>query len=302
MRIWLSQHARTFAATLAKLVRSPIASLLNVGVIGVALALPVGFHVGLANLQNLAGELATAPQLSLFLTVEADTADVAQVEQRLKRHPGVRRYNYVSREQALRDIRTSTGLADVVDSLDRNPLPDAFVVDASDGSPQSLETLRDEFGRWPKVAHVQLDSAWAQRLEAVLGLGRLAVLLLGALLAFALIAVTFNTIRLQILTQREEIEIAKLIGATNPFIRRPFLYFGALLGLAGGAAAWSIVLAGVYLFNDGLSDLSRLYGLSLQLRPLTAQDSLSLLLFSAWLGWFGAWLSVGRHLSAIELR
>ena len=131
-------------------------------------------------------------------------------------------------------------------------------------------------------------------------MGHLATLMLGALLAFALVAVTFNTIRLQILTQREEIEIAKLIGATNPFIRRPFLYIGALLGLAGGVAAWAIVLAGVSLFNDGLADLSRLYGIPLHLHPLSTQDGASLLLFAAWLGWFGAWLSVSRHLADSE--
>jgi cell division transport system permease protein len=302
MKVWLSQHVRTLGATLAKLVRSPVASMLNVGVIGVALALPVGFHVGLSNLQRFAGELAAAPQLSLFLAREANAADVAQIEQRLKRHSGVRKYSYIPREEALREIKAGTGLADVIDSLSHNPLPDAFVVDAGDGASQNLEALREEFRGWPRIEHVQLDSAWAQRLEALLDLGRLAVLLLGALLAFALIAVTFNTIRLQILTQREEIEIAKLIGATNPFIRRPFLYFGALVGLAGGATAWAIVLGGVYLFNDGLSDLSRLYAVSLRLQPLTAQDSTSLLLFSAWLGWFGAWLSVGHHLAKTERR
>jgi cell division transport system permease protein len=124
----------------------------------------------------------------------------------------------------------------------------------------------------------------------------------GALLAFALIAVTFNTIRLQILTQREEIEVAKLIGATHPFIRRPFLYFGALLGFGGGLAAWATALAGVFLFNDALSDLSRLYGIPLRLLPLTAADGLSLLVFSAWLGWLGARLSVGRHLAELERR
>ena len=302
MKVWLSQHLRTLGATLAKLVRSPLASMLNIGVIGVALALPVGFHVGLSNLRSFAGELAAAPQLSLFLAREANASDAAQIEQRLRRHPGVRTYRYIPRDEALRDIKTSTGLADIIDSLSQNPLPDAFVVDARDGASRNLEALRDEFQRWPRIEHVQLDSAWAQRLEALLRLGRMAMLMLGALLAFALVAVTFNTIRLQILTQREEIEIAKLIGATNPFIRRPFLYIGALLGLAGGVAAWAIVLAGVYLFNDGLSDLSRFYGISLQLRPLSRQDSASLLLFSAWLGWFGAWLSVSRHLADSERR
>ena len=302
MRVWLSQHVRTFAATLAKLVRSPVASLLNIGVIGVALALPVGFYVGLTHLRGSARELAADPQLSVFLALDASRSDAAQIETRLKQYPAVRKFSYVSREQALREMKARTGLADVVDSLNHNPLPDAFVVDAGDSAPQTLEALRDEIRRWPKVAHVQLDSAWARRLEAVLKLGRLAVLMLGTLLAFALIAITFNTIRLQIMTQREEIEVAKLIGATDPFIRRPFLYYGAALGLAGGIAAWTIVATGVYLLNDGLTDLSRLYGTPLQLRPLAPEDSLSLLLFSAWLGWFGAWLSVNQHLSQLDRR
>ena len=302
MRVWLSQRVRTLAATLARLVRSPVASLLNIGVIGVALALPVGFYVGLTNLQGFARGLAADPQLSLFLALDAGRSDVAQIETRLKQHPGVRKFSYISREQALREMKASTGLADVVDSLTHNPLPDAFVVDAGDNAPQTLEALRDELKRWPRVAHVQLDSAWARRLEAALNFGRLAVLLLGALLAFALIAITFNTIRLQIMTQREEIEVAKLIGATDPFIRRPFLYYGAILGLAGGLAAWMIVAAGVYLLNDALTDVSRLYGNPFQLHPLSPEDSLSLLLFSGGLGWFGAWLSVNQHLSRIDRR
>lgn len=302
MRVWLSQRVRTFAATLARLVRSPVASLLNIGVIGVALALPISFHVALTNLQGFAGELAADPQLSLFLALDAGRSDVAQIETRLKLHPGVRKFSYISREQALREMKASTGLADVVDGLTHNPLPDAFVVDAGEQAPQTLEALRDEIKRWPKVAHVQLDSAWARRLEALLKLGRLAVLLLGTLLAFALIAITFNTIRLQIMTQRDEIEVVKLIGATDPFIRRPFLYYGAMLGLAGGLAAWIIVAAGVYVLNDALTDLSRLYGNPVQLQPLAPEDSLSLLLFSGWLGWFGAWLSVNQYLSKIDQR
>ena len=302
MRVWLSQHLRTIAATLARLVRSPVASLLNIGVIGIALALPVGFYVGLTHLQEFASELATDPQLSVFLALDAGRSDAAQIETRLKRHPAVRKFSYVSRERALREMKAKTGFADVVDSLGHNPLPDAYVVDAGDSSPQTLEALRDEIRRWPKVAHVQLDAAWARRLEAVLKLGRLAVLILATLLAFALIAITVNTIRLQIMTQREEIEVAKLIGATDLFIRRPFLYYGTALGLAGGIAAWAIVAAAIYLLNDGLTELSRLYGTAFRLRSLAAADTMSLLLFSAWLGWFGAWLSVNQHLSRLDQR
>ena len=302
MKTWFSQHARTLFAALGKLARSPLASLFNIGVIGIALALPLGFYVGLANLQGFAREVSADPQISLFLALDANRADIAQIENRLRQHPGVRKFRYISREQALQDIKNSTGLADVVASLEQNPLPDAFVIDARDNASQTLEKLRDEFMHWPKVAHAQLDAAWAQRLEAVLRLGRQAVIILTALLAFALVAITFNTIRLQILTQREEIEVAKLIGATDPFIRRPFLYFGALQGLAGGLASWAIIGASLYLLNNGLADLSQLYGTHFQLRHLSWQDSLGLLLFSAWLGWFGAWMSVSRHLSGIDPR
>lgn len=297
MKTWLSQHVRALGMTLGQFLRSPLASLFNVGVIGVALALPAGFYVGIVNLQSLSHRLAAAPQLSVFLALDAARADIAQIEDRLRQHPEVQKFRYVSREQALADMKAGSGLGDVMSGLTQNPLPDAFIVDARDGAAQSLEKLRDEFARWPKVAHVQLDAAWAKRLEAVLKLGQLAVLMLTSLLAFALVAITFNTIRLQILTRREEIEVAKLIGATDTFIRRPFLYFGTLQGLAGGLAAWGLIWAGIYLLNNGLADLSQLYGTSFQLHHLNPADSLGLLLFSAGLGWFGAWMSVGRHLS-----
>src|SRR6185503_2809995 len=188
------------------------------------------------------------------------------------------------------------------DSLPQNPLPDAFVVLPRDRAPEVMEKLRDEQAAWPGVTHVQLDTAWARRLEAGLKLARLAVGLLATLFAFALVAVTFNTIRLQILTRREEIEVSKLIGATNPFIRRPFLWFGALQGLAGGVAAWIIVSLAVYLLNRDLAGLAALYSASFRLPGLSLEDAGSLLGFSALLGWLGAWLSVTRHLWQIGAR
>lgn len=295
MTVWLAQHARTFATAVGKLARNPLASVLNIGAIGVALALPAGLYVALATLQGIAGRLAAEPQLSLFLDRDAGRSDVTDIERRLKSHPGVRRASFVSRDEALRDIKARMGLADIIDALDHNPLPDAFIVDAVDPSSRALEALRDEFRSWPKIEHVQLDSAWARRLEALVELGRLAVLALGALLAFALVAITFNTIRLQIMTQRDEIEVMKLIGATDSFIRRPFLYSGALLGFGGGAVAWMIVELGIRVFDDGLEDLARLYGIPLQIQPLGLTNGLSLLAFAAGLGWLGARLSVSLH-------
>lgn len=300
MKNWIRQHRRSLVLTLARLVRTPLASALNIGVVGIALALPLVFYVILANLQSLARDKTPTPQISVFLALDAQAFDAREIEKRLKKHAAVAKARFLPRDQALTELKTKSGLSDVIASLGRNPLPDGFVIDAKDNASAALEKLRDEIKSWPKVEHVQLDSAWAQRLDATLKLGRLIVLVLAALLAFGLVAVTFNTIRLQILTQRAEIEVAKLIGATNPFIRRPFLYYGAAMGLAGGVTAWLIVWAGLWLLNERLSGLTQLYGASFTLRHLSLPDAASLCLFAAALGWLGAWLSASRNMAELD--
>jgi cell division transport system permease protein len=300
VKAWLGQHARCFASTLVKLARTPLGSILNIMVIGIALCLPVGLYVLIDNLQAASGQLAAEPQISAFMALDASRAEIAQIETRLKQHARVQRYRFVPRDQALQELKESSGLADVIDSLPQNPLPDAFIVSAKDNTPRALEALREEIAQWPRVVHAQLDAAWARRLDATLRFGRVVVLILGALLALALVAVTFNTIRLQVLTHREEVEVIKLIGATDAFIRRPFLYYGALQGAAGGVVAWLIVSGGVWLVNHNLGELSHVYASLFQLKNLTPTDSAGLLLLPLALGWFGAWLSVGRHLKLIE--
>ena len=300
MKNWLRQHRRSLTTTLARLARTPLASLLNIGVVGIALALPLAFYVILSNLQGLAQDKTPTPQISVFLALDAQTADAREIENRLKKHVAVAKVRFVPRDLALSELKARSGLSDVIASLGRNPLPDGFVVDARENTSPALEKLRDEFKAWPKVEHVQLDSAWAKRLEATLQLGRLIVLVLAGLLAFALVSVTFNTIRLQILTQRAEIEVAKLIGATNPFIRRPFLYYGAVLGLAGGVTGWGIVWGGLWLLNDRLGSLTQLYGTSYALQHLSLPDAASLCAFAGGLGWLGAWLSVSRNLAEFD--
>jgi cell division transport system permease protein len=300
MKAWLDQHARCFASTLVKLARTPLGSIFNIMVIGIALCLPVGLYVLIDNLQVASGQLAAEPQISAYMALDASRAEIAQIETRLKQHARVQRYRFVPRDQALQELKQSSGLADVIDSLPQNPLPDAYIVSAKDNTPQALESLREEIAQWPRVVHAQLDAAWARRLDATLRFGRVLVLILGGLLAVALIAVTFNTIRLQVLTQREEVEVVKLIGATDSFIRRPFLYYGALQGAAGGVVAWLIVTGAVWLVNRNLGELSHVYASLFQLRQLTPIDSAALLALPLGLGWFGAWLSVGRHLRVIE--
>ncbi len=303
MRSWLAQHIRVLLFTWRRQFANPIVSLLNVLVIGIALSLPSGVYVLLQNVQYLAARVLGAPQISIFLERDSSKSDVEHIAQQLKqRNPEIDHSEFVPRERALEQLKHTTGLADVIGGLAQNPLPDAYVIYPKRSDPQSLETLRDEMSKWPSVEHVQLDSAWARKLEALLKFGRMAILILALLLSFALVAVTFNTIRLQILTLRDEIEVSKLIGATNSFIRRPFLYFGMLQGLLGGAAAWIIVSASVMALNQSLVDVAQQYASGFMLQPLSASDGLSLLIFSAYLGWLGAWLSVAQHLWRIDPR
>jgi len=299
---WLFTHLDALRDSVRRLVQQPFATLLNVVVFGIALALPCGFYVGLDNLERFTRQLTGEPQLSLFLSVGASTADADRIKERLQSHPAVGRFRFVHRDAALGELKNASGMSDVLAELDGNPLPHAFVVTGKSASPEVLESLRSETAGWPKVEHVQLDSDWARKLDAALRIGRLLVSFLGLLLAIALVAVTFNTIRLQILTRRDEIEVSKLIGATNGFIRRPFLYFGSLQGLLGGAAAWLIVAAAVKVLNVELADLVDLFGLSPRLGTMTLQQTAALLAIAALLGWIGAWMSVSRHLWQIDPR
>lgn len=298
----LIEHMRVLRFTLRQLLLTPNASLLNVTIIGIALSLPVGGYVLLKSLQSLGTQIAGTPQISVFLAAGTGPGDIERIGERLKQHAAVKRIEFVPREIALKKLQQSTGLSDIIGGLSQNPLPDAFIIYPADGKVATLEKLRDELKTWQRVEHVQLDSAWVHKLEALLDFGRMAVIILAALLSFALVAITFNTIRLQILTRREEIEVAKLIGATDAFIRRPFLYFGLTQGLLGGAAAWLLISASLLLLNHSLTELAQLYASDFSLQGLSIADSLSLLGFSAYLGWLGAWFSVSQHLWQIEPR
>ena len=300
MNTWLSHHWHAFFLALRRLAGAPLASLLNITVIGVAFSLPAGVYMLLSNAQSFSGQLSGAPQLSVFLKLGTDKDAIEKLESHLRQHPQTASFRFISKNKALEQLKQENGLADAINSLTRNPLPDAFIIDAKSISPETLKQLRAEMLKWPDSKHVQLDSDWIERLNALLKLGQIALLILTALLGFALIVVTFNTIRLQILTKRDEIEVSKLIGATSNFIRRPFLYFGAIQGVAGGAIAWLIVALVIDLINSEFTNLVQLYAVDFQLHHISFEDSIGLLLFSSWLGWVGSWLSVASHLRKIE--
>ena len=302
MRAWVSHHSRSLLDVVGRLARAPMTNMLNIAIIGVALALPTGLYIGLKSLQSFVATTPAEPQLTVFMRLDANGGQIEEIGSRLRKHTGVRSSRYVSREDALSELKKNAALGDVLAGLEGNPLPAAFVIDARDASAPALEKLQAELAGWPKVEQVKLDSDWARRLEAIVRLGRTVVIMLASLLGFALVAVTFNTIRLQILTRREEIEVSRLIGATDSFIRRPFLYYGFVLGLAGGLIGCAMVTGGVVWLNRHLADLSQLYATELRLNHLPPVDLISIVVFTSMLGWLGAWLSVTRHLSALKPR
>ena len=287
MRAWVAQHRAAFASAVKRL------SWLNALVIGVALALPAGGYALLDSLRPASARLALEPRISLFLEPQVKRAEAEALGKRLRADRRIGSVRFVTREEALKDMSSVQGMAEVIAALGRNPLPDAYVV-------TSKEDISGELAKLPGVAHVQADAVWARRLAAAAAVVQLAIALLAAVLGAALVAVTFNTIRLQILTRRDEIEVAKLIGATDAFIGRPFYYVGLLQGLVGGAVALALVAAALALLNREVGALAESYGSAFRFGFLDLDEALAVLGAAALLGWAGARLSVGRHLRAIE--
>lgn len=296
MSIWLVQHREAVLLALRRLAVAPVNSLLSLLAIGIALALPAGGQMLLTNAMHLAGTSSAVPQISVFMAANAERRAAIEIESRLNKYGGVKQVQFLAREATLARMKTNPGLGDVVEALPANPFPDALVITASDDRPEAMERLAVEFRQWPKVEHVQLDSAWVRRLDALFKLGRTAVLLLGTLLGAGLVAISFSIIRMQVLTHRSEIEVSQLLGATDGYIQRPFLYYGVLLGLGGGVVAWLLVGAAAFWLRTPLGELVRLYDLTLVLEALDARDTVLLLSFAAGLGWLGATISLRQHL------
>jgi len=298
MNAWLSQHRAALASAFRRLWSTPLNSLLSLLVIGIALTLPGFGYVLLDNLRDIGRNASGVQQISLFMQLDAGKKDVGEIESRLRAAGG--KWRFVPKEEALKRMQRSEGMAEIVASLPRNPLPDAFIVEPGNTEPEALEIMRKEIAGWPKVAHVQLDSAWVKRFDAFLKLGRLALWMLAGIFAAGLVAVTFNTIRLQVMAQAAEIEVARMIGATDVFIRRPFYYYGALQGALGGLLAAGLVIGALYLLAGPVGDLAALYGATFGLRPPGALEVGGLAAAGAVLGWLGAQLSVSLSLRKFE--
>jgi cell division transport system permease protein len=307
MITWIRQHWFALGHALHHLIKPKSGFLLNVLVVAIALALPFAGLTVLENIRPVSEQLAVEPELSVFLAVDTPrdkaTALGSQIRRVVQNAGTSGRLEFVSRENALKSLTSRSGLGDAVTALGSNPLPDAYVLklaafdDASDA--RRIDTIAAQLQKLPGVEHVQVDSAWVKRLAALLHVLRVALAFLAATLGVVVIAVVFNTIRLQVMNQREEIEVARLVGATDRFIYRPFYYTGALLGLCAGLLALGAVAAALIPLNEAIADFARLYASEFRLAPLGLLPTSALLAASAGLGLLGALMSVRRHLARL---
>lgn len=303
MKIWLREHRFALTDALRKLIRTPGSFAFNVLVVAIALALPIAGLTLFENIRPVTQQLAVEPEISLFLAADtpADQARALVSDIRSTLPPGSKksRIEFVPRDQALDALKKNTGLANAMETLGQNPLPDAYIIRLSNTDADAVDALAERLKTLPEVETVQVDSDWVKRLTAMLQIMRLALLLLAVTLGVVVMAVIFNTVRLQVLTQREEIAVSRLLGATDAFIHRPFYYTGALLGLCAGAVALGAVALALQPLNTAITEFARLYASEFRLTVLSLPTTLALLAISIALGLLGAALSVRRHLAQL---
>jgi cell division transport system permease protein len=298
----ITDHLRSLLFSLGKVYRSPGSSLMTMAVIGIALALPTGLFVLLDNLQVVGGTFQGSAQISLYLKLDVPDERGQALAKRLERRDKIASSRYISRAQALEEYRQLSGFGQALEALDENPLPAVIVVqpELKERAALKLSQLIEQLEDLPEVELAQLDMEWVERLFAIMAIAQRGVLVISALFSLAVLLVVGNTIRLDIQNRRQEIVVTKLIGATDAFIRRPFLYGGFWYGAIGGLMAWVLVAVSLQLVSGPVGRLALLYNSSFELEGLSLRTALLLLVFSSLLGLAGSWVAVGRHLDEIE--
>ncbi|WP_444996130.1 permease-like cell division protein FtsX [Aliikangiella sp. IMCC44359] len=286
------------------ILKSPVSSFMTILVIAIALALPAGLQILLDNGKSLSQSWDGASRISLYLKTDLDKKGLLALADKIRLKNGVQAVEVITQEQALADFTERSGFAEAILQLDGNPLPPVLVVQpaATHTSPQASELMLAEFQTHKEVELAQLDLDWVRKLYALLQLAEKAASALGLALALAVLLIVGNTIRLSVQNRREEIEVVKLVGATDAFIRRPFLYTGFWYGFMAGITCWIILNISLVWLQEPVANLAGLYQSQFKIQGLSLQQSLQLISVSCGLGLLGSWLSVGRHIRQIEPR
>jgi cell division transport system permease protein len=302
LEAWLARHAQTMIGSLGRIVRQPIATAMTVAVIAIALALPLFFNVLLQNTRTATANWNQAFELSVYLTQKTGADRAQALARQLRTRSDVAAVRVITADEALAEFRKSSGFGKALDALDGNPLPNTLVVTPTIAASSSEGTvaLKTSIESAPDVDAVQLDTEWVQRLNAMLEVMRRVLWLTGGLLGLCVMLVVGNTIRLDILNRRDEIEVMKLVGATDGFARRPFLYSGVWYGIGGGIGAVIVVAVAVEVLSRPLGHLASLYGSQFQLTGLSFGSVARILGLSVALGWLGSWIVATRHIRAVD--
>ena len=295
---WLSAHLQAAERALKRLVATPVATMLSVLVIGVAIMLPLGLYSVFSNITAAASRLNTEPNINVYMQVSATDKDAKDIEKQLKVMPNAADVRFISREVALSEMKRVASMSDLLVGLESNPLPHAFLIKPKSAEPVTLETMRKEIAALPKVDAVVMDFEWAKKLQRFATFAERIVALLGLLLGLAVVFVTGNTIRLQILTQKDEIEVSSLIGATRHFIRRPFLYYGAFQGFLAGVVAVLAMIGLIWWASAEVQALTISYGSDFSIKYFSLNQILFVIGVGAALGWLGGFMSVSLYLRA----
>lgn len=290
--IWLDQHLYSVVSSLGRVVRRPWATLLTVGVMAVAFALPLGLWLALQNVGHFAGDVQQSREIDLFLTPETPVARAQALAETLRARDDVASVELRTPDQGLAEFRQRSGLADSLDLLDGNPLP-ALLVVVPEGDEARLVAALEAL---PETDLLQHDAAWRERLTGWMGFGERLTWVLAALFGLGALLVVGNTVRLDIQSRREEIGVLQLLGASDGFIRRPFVYLGAWYGLAAGALALGLLTLAALALRDPLAALARSYGSPFALSGLDPLGAALVVLAATIVGWLGAWLVTGHFL------
>jgi len=302
MNRWLERHVQTMVGSLGRLWQQPFATLLTVLVIGIALALPACLSVMVQNVREASGGWSNALDVSVYMKQSASLDDAKSVAERVRKRRDVAEVTLVPADKALAEFRRNSGFGEALDALKDNPLPHALIVRPAEEFRDSshVATLTAELKLLPGVDIVQLDTEWVSRFNGILDVVRRVVFLAAGLFALGILVIVGNTIRLDIENRRGEIEVTKLVGGSDAFVRRPFLYNGVWYGLGGGTVAWLIVALVVVVLADPVRRIAGLYGSGFTLHGLDAVSSLILVAGGALLGWLGSFIVATRELRGIE--
>jgi len=302
MKQWFERHAQTLVGSLGRLWQQPFATMLTVIVIGIALALPACLHVIVQNVRTASGGWNSALDISVYMKPEATLEQAKRAAERIRQRRDVDEVTLIEADQALAEFRRNSGFGDALNALKDNPLPHALVVrpDVEFREAGRVQGLTQELKQIDGVDIVQLDTEWVSRFNAILDVIRSGVLLAAGLFALGVLVIIGNTIRLDIENRRDEIEVTKLVGGSDAFVRRPFLYNGVWYGLAGGLTAGLIVAIMVAVISTPVQRIAGLYGSAFELEGVGAVGWLALLLGGAALGWLGSFIVATRELREIE--